>query len=321
MAIDTKDIKLLWGKAASRCSMPDCRRPLVEPAENLPSTVIVGQMAHIIGEKNTAKSPRGLSSLPLKERNRYPNLILLCANHHTLIDKDVANWPTEKLHIIKREHELWVEERLGEVVDEELQIYHDFIDRVTIALDLERWEWCCDRLFREIMHVDFPYGVYQLDFEFFRAILPGKIPQFEDALRNLISRSRTYLDHYMSDAEHPPGDSRIMNRKRYKDVPEGDRVKKNRLLKEYRLWERNCTMLLFNLVRALNEFSVVVRNHLRPNFFIRQGQFCVHDFMGLMGNSLTETWHIPERYFSEGELAAPLRDSETDGDETDTTKS
>ena len=125
MAFNAKDIKLLWGKAASRCSMSDCRRPLVEKANDLPSTVIVGEMAHIVGEKPSKKSPRGLSSLPVAERNRYPNLILLCAHHHNLIDKNEKEWSIEKLHSIKREHELWVEEQLREQVDEELQIYHN----------------------------------------------------------------------------------------------------------------------------------------------------------------------------------------------------
>jgi hypothetical protein len=93
------------------------------------------------------------------------------------------------------------------------------------------------------------------------------------------------------------------------------------MLKEYHLWDRNCTMLLFNLVRALNEFSEAVRVYLRPTFFIRQGQFCVHDFMGMMGGSLTETWHIPGRYFSEEELALPLKDDQVEGTEIASSKS
>lgn len=311
MPIDAKDIKLLWGKAANRCAMPDCRRPLVAPADDLPSTVVVGEMAHIIGEKNSSKSPRGLSSLPLSDRNKYTNLMLLCAHHHTVIDKDEKNWPIEKLHAIKREHELWVEERLGEAIDEELQIYQDFIDRVALAFNLENWEWVCDCLFRQIMHVDFPEGIYQIDFQLFKALLPAKIPEFEDALSNLIRRSRIYVDHYMSDAKIIPGDPRIMNRKRYKDVPHENREKIDLLVKEYEVWERNCTMLLFNLVKALNDFSDVVRQHLRPSFFIRQGKFCVHDFMGLMGGTLTETWHLPERYFLDEELALPLKKDST----------
>ncbi len=287
--------------------MPDCRRPLAEPEEEgVPATVVVGEIAHIIGEENSAKSPRGLSLLPLEERNRYTNLILLCAHHHTVIDKNVAAWPVERLHVVKREHELWVEYKLDQTVDEHIQIYHDFINHVSIALDLERWEWVCDCLFRQIMHVDFPDGIYQLDFELFRALLPGKLPVFEEALKNLVHRARAYLDYYLSDAVAMPGDPRIMNRKRYKDAPHDAWEEKARLIEEYQVWQRNTTMLLFNLVVALNYFANTVRSHLLPSFFLRKGQFCVHDFMGL-GSNFVETWHIPNTYFTDEQLAAPLK--------------
>jgi len=84
----------------------------------------------------------------------------------------------------------------------ELQIYQDFIDRVAISLDLERWERVSDCLFRQIMPVDFPDGIYQLDLELFRAILPGRMPEFEESLKNLVARSRAYLEYYLSDAEN-----------------------------------------------------------------------------------------------------------------------
>jgi hypothetical protein len=288
--------------------MPDCRKPLVvfSEAGEAPKNVIVGEMAHIVGETNSENSPRGISALSEADRNRYSNLILLCGDHHTLIDKDEVGWPVERLHAVKREHELWVEAQLGGLIEEELQVYHDFIDRVALAFDLENWEWLCDCLFRQIVPVNFPDGVYQLRFEHFRAIMPGRDPAFESTLANLILRSHAYIEHYLSDAVSSPGDPRIMARRRYRDVPEGDHKKRDELLQEHNKWDRNCTMLLFNCVYALNEFADAVRKNLRPTFFIRKGKFCVHDFMGLMGGSLLETWHLPERYFSEEELNAPV---------------
>lgn len=309
MAIQSRDLKLLWGKAASRCSMPDCRIPLVVPecknAED--PNVIFGEMAHIVGETKSKKSPRGNSHLDADKRNLYTNLILLCPNHHTLIDKNVADWPVELLHVIKRDHEIWVETQLGKTIDEQLHVYHDFIDRASLAFHLENWEWLCDNLFRQIMPVDFRDGVYQLGFEHFRAIMPGKDIEFEKALDNLITRSKHYLVHYLSNADVSPENSRIVGRKRYRDIPEDDFEQKQKLLNEYNIWERNCTMLLFNFVRALNEFADATRKSLRPRFFVRKGKFCVHDFMGLMGGTLTETWHLPEHYFTKVELDAPMK--------------
>jgi hypothetical protein len=313
MPIHQKESHLLWGKAAGRCSMPKCRKPLVAISEGqkAPSDLIIGEMAHIVGKKNSTANARGISKLPLKERDKYPNLILLCPTHHTLIDKDELGWPIERLHTIKREHELWVEKLLGKEIDEDLQIYNDFIDRVALAFRLENWEWLCDCLFRQIMPLEFREAVYQIGFEHFRAIMPGRDTAFESSLENLVSRSREYLDHYMSEAEILPGDPRVMAKRRYRDVSEDDYEAKDKALSDHNKWERNNTMLLFNFVHALNEFCDVVRSSLRPDFFVRKGRFCVHDFMGLMGATFEETWHIPPRYFRKEELDAPSQPSDS----------
>lgn len=51
-----------------------------------PTPIVVGHEAHIVAEEDDG--PRGDPSMPVSERNAYPNLILLCPTHHTLIDKD-----------------------------------------------------------------------------------------------------------------------------------------------------------------------------------------------------------------------------------------
>ncbi|MEO7100149.1 MAG: hypothetical protein ABI162_12370 [Luteolibacter sp.] len=302
MSIQPKDIKLLWGKAANRCSMKNCRRPLTAEEDEATPHILLGEMAHIVGEKKSKKSARGLSSLPLSERNIYTNLILLCANHHTIIDKDEVTWTVEKLHSMKRTHELWIEGKLGEQIDKNLQIYHDMIDIVTISLDLDRWRHHSDCLYRHIMHVDYPDGIYQLSFEYFKANLPNTIPEFEQQLKNLVHRSRTLLDYYMCDAVIIPGDPRIMNCKRYKDVPHQNFELKETLIEEYNLWCLTTHKLLYNLVKALNDFAECVRKHLRSDYFLREGKFCVYDEMGLTAPDFAQTITIPPHYFTDEQL-------------------
>jgi len=85
MAITEKAIKLLWANAAGRCSFTGCQERLtIEQATNI-TPYTSGEMAHIKGEK--AGSNRHDASQTNEERNSYENLILLCPNHHTLIDK------------------------------------------------------------------------------------------------------------------------------------------------------------------------------------------------------------------------------------------
>jgi len=100
------DAKILWGRSGSRCAFPDCRKDLVFGA----GAGIIGEMAHIIATR--ADGPRGDLTLAQSQRDSYTNLILLCPEHHTLIDKDERTWTVEKLRELKRSHEEWVDSQL-----------------------------------------------------------------------------------------------------------------------------------------------------------------------------------------------------------------
>ena len=75
--------------------------------------VVIGEMAHILGDK--VGGPRGDHELP----DRYENLILLCNTHHQLVDSQPETYTVERLRGIKGDHERWVEQRLGQGVDED----------------------------------------------------------------------------------------------------------------------------------------------------------------------------------------------------------
>ena len=73
-------IKRLFAHSGNRCAFPKCASPIVQ------ETVVVGEICHI-----KAASPQGPRYDPgqtAEERHGYDNLILLCANHHTIIDDD-----------------------------------------------------------------------------------------------------------------------------------------------------------------------------------------------------------------------------------------
>ena len=103
--MNEKDLKMLWGRAAHRCSI--CRLELTAAG----SAETIGEMAHIVARSESG--PRGRSSMPRKERDKYPNLIPLCANHHTEIDKVLEEWSVDRLHEVKKGHEQWVTEQLS----------------------------------------------------------------------------------------------------------------------------------------------------------------------------------------------------------------
>jgi hypothetical protein len=108
MTISDKSIKLLWSNAAGRCSFPGCdkRLSVEQAADTAPYTL--GEMAHIKG-KNPG-SNRYDSTQNDDERDLYQNLILLCPNHHTEIDKpeNESKFSVKSLIGAKLSHEKWV---------------------------------------------------------------------------------------------------------------------------------------------------------------------------------------------------------------------
>ena len=111
--ISSKDLKLLWGRAAGRCSI--CRIELSQEKQFATEIFPLGEHAHIVAEQE--KGPRGESILSQEERDSYHNFILLCPTCHTLIDKNEEDFPPERLYIMKSEHELWVQKSLAETSD------------------------------------------------------------------------------------------------------------------------------------------------------------------------------------------------------------
>lgn len=103
-------IELLWGRAAARCAYPDCRIPLTRDATESDGSVVLGIIAHI--EAHSDDGPRANVNLSERERNGYENLILLCAHHHALVDKQTNTFPSQMLRDWKTKHEEWVTERL-----------------------------------------------------------------------------------------------------------------------------------------------------------------------------------------------------------------
>ena len=107
-----RTLKLLWGRAAGRCAMPECRMEVFVDATDYDPIVVIGEMAHVVGASDIG--PRADTGLSEKERNDYENLILLCRNCHGRIDKQSRSNPTAYLLILKQDHEAWIRAQLPE---------------------------------------------------------------------------------------------------------------------------------------------------------------------------------------------------------------
>lgn len=118
MAISEKTIKIIWGNAAARCVI--CRKHLILPSEKETSDSLIGEICHIISKQ--VDGPRYDPNISDRELLDMPdNLLLLCRNHHKLIDDHCNEYTPEKLRKIKKDHEEFV--RKSFLLNKDKEIY------------------------------------------------------------------------------------------------------------------------------------------------------------------------------------------------------
>lgn len=110
MRLPIKDQKILWVRAAGMCSFPDCKKKLIVQPDIESEEKLVGEIAHIFAKSK--KGPRGVQHLTKKLINTYTNTILLCPDHHRLVDLYPGEYPPELLMDFKDQHEIWVQKTL-----------------------------------------------------------------------------------------------------------------------------------------------------------------------------------------------------------------
>jgi hypothetical protein len=107
----------VWVRAGGRCTL--CKRYLLEGGLTW-QEVPLGDGAHIVGQKRSADSPRGLDPLPEDVRGTADNVLLACEICHKEIDhkRAVGVMTVEELRRRKREHEDMIRHLTGLLPDQ-----------------------------------------------------------------------------------------------------------------------------------------------------------------------------------------------------------
>lgn len=92
-------IKRLFAVSGNCCAFPGCPRPLIDPVTG----TVTAKVCHITAKKKDG--PRYDQSLSDTERNGFDNLLLLCGEHHDIVDSRTSTYSVEDLCRIKSEHE------------------------------------------------------------------------------------------------------------------------------------------------------------------------------------------------------------------------
>lgn len=101
--IPTKEIKQLFARSGNQCAFTGCTQRLIEPGGSKDNDATIAQIAHIVADSR--QGPRGEVPIKDDERNRYPNLVLLCGVHHDLIDAQPYTYSVQVLRQMKVNHE------------------------------------------------------------------------------------------------------------------------------------------------------------------------------------------------------------------------
>jgi hypothetical protein len=91
-------IKRLFALSGNRCAFPGCTHPLFDQ-----KGALIADVCHIAGDKPGAK--RYDPSQTDEQRQGFNNLIVLCANHHRVVDSDEVTYTRPALRGMKRVHE------------------------------------------------------------------------------------------------------------------------------------------------------------------------------------------------------------------------
>jgi hypothetical protein len=96
---------ILAFRSGGICAFSGCGKHLTYEA-TVGNDTYIAEAAHIAGEKPGAA--RYDASMTAAQRDNVRNLLYLCTDDHTTIDKVEADWPTDTLMAIKEAHETQV---------------------------------------------------------------------------------------------------------------------------------------------------------------------------------------------------------------------
>ncbi len=102
-SIPLPELKILCMRSGGICAYSGCGRSLVRPETEQDGAVVVANVAHIVADSR--QGPRGDAPLTEAERNKYPNLILLCPDHHAIVDAQPMTYSVPVLRQMKADHE------------------------------------------------------------------------------------------------------------------------------------------------------------------------------------------------------------------------
>jgi HNH endonuclease len=299
MAPTFKTQVMLWGRAAHRCALPECRIELVSDPTETDDESLIGEVCHIVAQSNAG--PRGDPSFSPSQRDKYANLILLCRNHHKIVDDQSSAFTVERLREIKAIHELWVNSSLegfDPAEQRDREVYASYVEEFVKRTDLDNWKnWSSGVFSSGYQHISKERfeELRGLKGWIFSRVWPQRISALEDAFNNFM-----YIlqDFEITFAKYSKGrnDDTLYTERFYK-IQEYDPERYNYLSSKYDFYVELVEDLMLELTRAANYICDLVRKHLDPSFRLAEGVLIIDAglYMDMSYHSLRAEYRSIER--------------------------
>jgi hypothetical protein len=109
--VKDKVVLRLVGAAGGWCEKPDCSTGSLWHELPAGDAIRLAEVAHIVAASD--EGPRGDTDVETEELVGFENLILLCPNCHTVVDRTPGEFPAERMRQWKSEHESRLRSLLG----------------------------------------------------------------------------------------------------------------------------------------------------------------------------------------------------------------
>ncbi len=225
----------------------------------------------------------------------------MCPTHHTEIDNNEADYPVERLYLIKSQHELWVTETLSKTIDHvkiaQQATVASIIDEAVTLCDLDNWQnWTSFALSSNPRwSKERPDKIFEFREKTIAAIWPNEFEELKNACTTfsilLNQAAQAFMEH-----SNLHGDT-YFSFKFYKDTPENPNY--DRDFVAYEKWLDNCYEKIKLATKAANWFAELVRRDINPMFFAEKGKFLIME-----GPFMDLSFHTKLLEFTDKEKAA-----------------
>lgn len=281
--------KRLWLRSGGRCAFANCGRALVEAIDDLNDTV-VGIECHIVAQQDDpARVARAVSALTPEElvewqhlienRHGFPNLVLMCPTHSTIIDDPRGTYSVPQVVEMKRAHEAAEDDRRSgplSTADRAVLRYAEIVDEWEARFDIENWSSWMGGVFSD--------GHPRMDVEdfdrlsknrewLFTRVWPHTLADLEEAFENfrwVAQDLQLVLKQYPH--EHLLTMGHVAPCRFYNDSAWQRQVEDFQVLGDmYDWWSNLLEDLALELARAANLVCTAVRETLDPRYRLDEG--------------------------------------------------